>query len=70
MPLYIPNDFEHGVHLLRFTHLTELKKCIDQVLEEKIDIQEMIRKSRAHLSKYHTTQARALYLLDRLKAIL
>ncbi len=70
MPLYIPNDFEHGVHLFRFNDLADLKKTIDQVLEEKFDNHAIIRESRAHLSKYHTTQARALYLLDRLKAIL
>jgi hypothetical protein len=70
MPIFIPNDFEHGVNLLRFKDLSELRKNIDQVLEEKIDSREMIRESRVHLSGYHTTQARALYLMDRLKAIL
>jgi hypothetical protein len=70
MPLYIPNDFEHGIHLFRFGHLEELKKMIDLVLEEKINSQAMIRQNRDHLVRYHTTQARALYLLDRLKGIL
>jgi hypothetical protein len=70
MPLFIPDDFEHGIHLFRFTQLTDLKKYIDQVLEEKLNSQEMIQASSAHLIKYHTTQARALYLLDRLKAII
>jgi len=70
MPLYIPDDFEHGVHLLRFNELADLKKYIDQVLEEKINTTQMIQENRAHLSKHHTTQARALYLLDRLKAII
>jgi hypothetical protein len=70
MPLYIPNAFEHGIHLLRFSCLTNLRKNIDQVLEEKIDTPKMIRESRDHLLKYHTSQARALYLLDRLEKIL
>ncbi len=70
MPLFIPNDFEHRVHLFRFTDLTDLKKNIDQVLEEKFDSRGMIQENRTHLLKHHTTQARAMYLLDRLKAIL
>ena len=69
MPLYIPNDFEHGVHLFRFTHLMELRKYIDQVLENRIDSNSIVQGSRAHLLRYHTTQARALYLLDKLKGI-
>src|SRR4030042_723580 len=69
MPLYIPNDFEHGVHLFRFTHLIELRKYIDQVLENRTDSNSIVQGSRAHLLRYHTTQARALYLLDKLKGI-
>jgi hypothetical protein len=70
MPIFIPNDFEHGVHLLRFTNLCDLRKRIDQVLEDKINSRGMIHESREHLLKYHTTQARAMYLLARLKSII
>ncbi|MEW6188002.1 MAG: glycosyltransferase [Thermodesulfobacteriota bacterium] len=70
MPLFIPNDFDHGIHLFRFGRLAELKKIIDLVLEEKVNSREMIGQNRDHLKRFHTTQARALYLLDRLKGIL
>lgn len=69
MPLFIPNDFEHGLNILKFTTLPELKKQIAQALENKTDCRRIIQESRAHLLRYHTTQARALYLLDRLRAI-
>jgi hypothetical protein len=70
MPLFIPNDFVHKIHLFRFSRLEDLRKTIDRVLEEEVDPQEMIRENRDHLKKFHSTRARALYLLDRLKGIL
>lgn len=67
MPLFIPYDFQEGVHLFRFRSLDELRKVIDRVLEEQVDTSAMIGRNREHLSRYHTTRSRAEYLLDRLK---
>lgn len=69
LPLFIPDDFQDGVHLFRFRSVEELRKIVDQVLEEKIDSREMVLRNREHLARYHTTQARALYLVDRLKGL-
>jgi hypothetical protein len=69
MPLYIPNDFQEGVHLFRFRSLDELRRIVDALLEGKTDEAAMIRKNREHLTRFHTTQARAAYLLERLKEI-
>jgi hypothetical protein len=70
VPLFIPNDFVDGEHILRFTHLDELRRKLDQVLERKIKSDEMISKGRFHLTNYHLTTNRAKYFLDRIKCAL
>ena len=69
MPLFIPNDFEHGRHILRFSCIDELRRIIDEVLENKVPVERLIEQGRSHLAKFHLTTHRAKYLLDRLRAI-
>lgn len=66
-PLYIPNDFTGGRHLLKFTHVDELVRLIDRVLDNGSSITPMIAEGRQHLFQRHLTTARALYFLDRVK---
>jgi len=69
MPLFIPNDFENGRQILRFSDVDELRKHIDFVLENDKLAREIIQESRNHLINYHLTTKRAVYLLDKLKRI-
>lgn len=69
LPLFIPNDFEHGRHMLRFSCIDELKRLIDDVLEEKWQTEQMIQDGRSHLLALHLTTKRAVYLLDRIKRV-
>jgi len=66
MRLFVPHDFENGQHVLRFCHVEELRRQIDNVLEEKIDVNRIINESRNQLIGFHLTTKRAEYLLDRL----
>lgn len=69
MSLYIPDDFVEGRHILRFSTSDELYRAVDAVLENTMDTDRMIREGREHLAKFHTTTARARYLLDRLENV-
>ena len=69
MPLFIPNDFEHGRHILRFSHINDLRRIIDEVLGNKVATERLIEQGRSHLLEFHLTTHRAAYLINRLKAI-
>jgi hypothetical protein len=66
MPLFIPDDFVEGKHILRFSNIDELKKIVEQVLEKKVQLDEMIFEARSHLVNFHLTTRRAQYFLDRI----
>lgn len=66
-PLYIPDDFTNGKHILRFNHPDELVRHIDSVLENGNGAASMIAEGRQHLFRHHLTTARATYFLDRVR---
>lgn len=66
LSLFIPNDFKNGRQILRFSSYGELVKLIDNIVEDKLNIREIIDECRNHLIKYHLTTKRAQYLLDRI----
>gem|GEM_PF-373150 len=45
----------------------DIRRIVEAVLEGRTNEEALIRKNREHLTRYHTTQARAAYLLERLK---
>jgi len=69
MALLIPDDFKEGSHLFRFSDTDELFRTIDRILDGRVDAEQMIAKAREHLRLYHTTDKRAVYLLDHLQRI-
>jgi hypothetical protein len=69
MPLFIPNDFEHGRHILRFSGLDELAQLIAAVLDGRIPSPPIVHEARQHLINFHLTSKRAAYVLDRLKKV-
>ncbi len=68
MPLYIPDDFEHGRSILRFSDADEMIRLIDMVLDGSIRGEWIVQESHRRLARYHTTERRAAYFLDRMKA--
>jgi hypothetical protein len=68
LPLFIPEDFADGTHMLRFRDGQGLIRCIDQVLGAGQHGQEMIINGRHHLISHHLTIHRARYLLARLSS--
>jgi hypothetical protein len=69
MPLLIPYDFENGKNILSFSNIEELRRLIDNVLEDKIESQRIIQEGHQQLINFHLTTKRAAYLLDRLGKI-
>jgi hypothetical protein len=71
MPLLIPNDFEDGKEILRFSSLYELRRLIEFALSggNKSRVDEIIQHSRINLFRHHLTTRRAAYLSDRLAGI-
>lgn len=67
MPLYIPEDFNHGVNILRFANIIQLRQLIDDVLGAKIDTQSLIHNQRLKLLRDHLTTHRAKYVLIKLR---
>jgi len=66
MPLFIPNDFEQGKHIIRFASLDDMLEAIDTVLEGRIEADRIIEQGLEHMVRFHLTEKRAMYLLDRL----
>ncbi len=66
-PLFIPDDFEDGRHLLRFTGLDALAARIERLEQAPDAWAEMVDACRSHLLSRHLTIHRAAYCLDRLQ---
>jgi hypothetical protein len=64
MPLYLPNDFQERVSILRFSGTEEIRIHLDAVLSGRIAEQEVIAEGRLNLYRYHLTTQRARYFLD------
>jgi glycosyltransferase involved in cell wall biosynthesis len=65
MPLFIPNDFLEGRHLIRFDDLNELRSKIDDILNNP-GLEKMMKdQAREHLTRHHLTTRRAVYFLDK-----
>ena len=64
MPLFIPNEFVDGSHILRFSDVDQLKRHISDCLNNDKAPVEMIQKCRHHLNQHHLTTDRARYFLD------
>ena len=67
-PLYIPDDFEHGVEILRFTHVDELRRQLDKHFSKDQAAKEIIQRGRLKLVRSHLTTHRATYLIDRVRS--
>lgn len=68
-PLFIPDDFENGRHIFRFSDVEELRRQIDTILDNSIDSCKVIEQGRNHMINFHLTTKRAAYLIDRLEKI-
>ena len=67
LPLFVPDDFRHGVHILRFADTNELLRQIENTLSNWETHRAMIARGRYHLTQRHLTTHRGTYFLDRLK---
>jgi hypothetical protein len=66
-PLYLPDDFEEGVSIVRFAHIDELHRAIEQADPGSETCREIVMNSRLRLFQCHLTTARATYFLDRIR---
>ncbi|MBI2565401.1 MAG: glycosyltransferase family 1 protein [Candidatus Schekmanbacteria bacterium] len=66
MPLFIPNDFQDGVHIHRFATLDELERLVERIWDHEEARSQMIEAGRRHLREHHLTSSRASYFLDRI----
>jgi hypothetical protein len=66
MPLYLPDDFEEGVSIVRFADIDRLLRRLDDFEADPEAARELIRNSRLRLFQSHLTTSRARYFLDRL----
>jgi len=69
-PLFIPDDFENGAQILRFSDVDELRRMIDLALSNLRQSQEIAERGRHHLIHNHLTEHRATYLIDKARAAL
>ena len=65
-PIEIPNDFEDGVNCVEFNTIDELKDKISHYLKHPIVYNTVRLKSLEHFKKFHTTEARARYMLEKI----
>ncbi len=70
MPLFIPDDFVSGRHVLRFEQPEKLRPHLDGLLADREGCRQMISEQRYHLYRHHLTSARAAYFLDRVNRAL
>ncbi len=70
MPVFIPDDFAAGQHLLRFDNPDELRIQADLLLDREDRRRKMIREQRYHLYRHHFSTCRATYFLDRVNQAL
>ncbi len=66
-PLHIPHDFREGREIVRFSTVGELIGAVDALLRDESRALEIGARSRAWLRRFHTTERRAEYVLNRLK---
>lgn len=66
MPLFIPEDFNDGRHLIRFDDLDDLRSKVDNVLNDPELEKSMIAATREHLAGHHLTTHRAVYFLKKM----
>jgi len=62
-PIVIPNDFEDGVNCIEFNSPSELREKIGHYLNTPLVYNELRANSLEHFKKFHTTKARAEYML-------
>lgn len=60
----IPNCFVDGKHVLYFTNLQELKEKVNFAISSPNKVIEIINEGKNHLLQFHTSKARAQYLVD------
>jgi glycosyltransferase involved in cell wall biosynthesis len=70
VPLFVPDDFEHGKAILRFDGIDQLRAVVDSVLEGRISESDLITNCRESLIRNHFTQHRAAYLLEQVRSML
>jgi hypothetical protein len=66
VPLFIPDDFENGRSIVRFTDADQLRAGVDRVLSDPDGSPELVINGRLNLTRFHLTTSRARYLLDRI----
>jgi hypothetical protein len=67
MPLYLPDDFEEGVSIVRFADIDRLHRRLDHFDANPEASRDLIRNSRLRLFQNHLTTSRARYFLERLR---
>lgn len=67
MPLFIPDDFNNGQQIIRFSNTDDLRKIIDLLMNNKEKHKLLIANSRNHLLKNHLTTKRAAYFIDKIE---
>ncbi|MCP4748726.1 MAG: glycosyltransferase family 1 protein [Desulfobacteraceae bacterium] len=65
-PLFIPNDFYHGIEIVRFYNFDDLRPILDGILEKSEICSSLISQGRKKLVDSHLTTQRAVYFLDRI----
>ncbi|BBO79783.1 hypothetical protein DSCO28_03490 [Desulfosarcina ovata subsp. sediminis] len=66
-PLFIPNDFQTDQEIVRFASIPQLKQIIETILDHSDQYQSLATRGRAKLLRYHMTQHRAEYFMDRIR---
>jgi len=67
VPVLIPKDFREGIDIVRFDTVRELGYQVERVMSGRLDWRAFAQSSNAWLRRHHTTEQRALQILDRLK---
>jgi hypothetical protein len=67
MSLFIPHDFREARDIIRFNDLDELVDAVEGVVNGQTDWRAMAEHSRAWLRQHHTTDKRAVQIIDRLR---
>jgi len=69
-PLFIPDDFKDGDHILRFDEPGQLPELLDKALSQPGAAGRLIAAGRRHLIRHHLTVERAKYAIDRARRAL
>jgi hypothetical protein len=65
IPLFVPDAFRDGLHLLEFDRIREMRYKLDRMLAGADGGRSMIPAGRHHLLNHHLTVHRARYFIDR-----